>query len=191
MRLLLWMLLAFVLPSGELDTALEKVKDSRRRCGPTCVWLCLRQLGQSATLDEVITRSSVSDEGLSLNQILELCETFDARATALNVAHKDLATLPSPSILVTGNNQAVVFLGLNGAGRVTVFDPIVGMVQEFDASALVSAWTGETILFAPLGATSRQWWLVAGGTTAGTVFAALCAWVAARARQLRSRPETS
>ncbi len=168
-----------------LDDIQERIRQHRelvRLCGPLAAMRALSLLGHDMEPCDVVQRfQPVSEDGVPLQDVLELCREREPWTTARVVDRKDLDRLPLPCILLVNEGQHCLVLESIDADEssVTVWDPSDMRRKQLSCNLVRTMWAGETIIFDgwPLSSTSL---LLA---TAGMV-----ALVLKRAALLKHRP---
>ncbi len=131
-----------------LDLYVEGVAKSRKACGPTAAWYCLRRLGYDVRLKDVWQQAQFGPDGMSMADLLELFHSRGVAAQAMVSTPRRLETLPIPAILVIDQKHCIVYEGIEPDGQtVRYFEPSTGQMRRASRSAFYRQWSGEVIVF--------------------------------------------
>jgi hypothetical protein len=133
--------------SDQLDVLSARAKEAKKTCGPVAVWYRLQRGGMNLDLSQVLDQSQLTEEGISLRQLLELSRSFGLTGRVLKGDKSALENVPPLSILVITPAHCVVFEGLEKDGSARIFEPTAGEVMSVPVEELRSVWSGEAVVF--------------------------------------------
>lgn len=175
--------------SDDLGVLSDRVIQSRKACGPSAVWYCLRRFGRTVPVGEVWDRAGITADGVSLRTLLDLLGTYGVEARGLDIDPGRLETLPVPSMLVIDARHCVVYEGMEPDGQqVRYFDPAGGRPRSYPVDGFRKHWTGEAIVFDPLPLSNRAFARTAGLAALGMLLLAITGRSLGRRRARRPAP---
>lgn len=124
-----------------------------RNCGPNALYVLLRICGIDATLDDVMRRVPVNDEGANLADLADAAEQLGLRNRVVNVSERELYSLSPPFILhenVNGRGQAaghfLVVCRFDSDGNAGIIDGISDVYQIATPDRLTRSFSGYALV---------------------------------------------
>jgi ABC-type bacteriocin/lantibiotic exporter with double-glycine peptidase domain len=135
----------------DLDRYEAQVLKARQNCGPVSLWYCLRRFGKDVPVEQVLHQANLGDQGILLQDLLRLAESFGVPGEALRADKARLEDLSIPSIVLARNGvHCVVYDGRDPTGQqVLFFEPNEARVKSMPVEEFRKHWSGEVILFQP------------------------------------------
>jgi hypothetical protein len=112
-----------VMPSLPPDLRMEKAWQTGQKCGPVALFYLLRAHGHKVSLDEVLDRVAVTENGCSLADLQEAAVQFGMKTKVIKFVPEELSAVPKPFIIHW------LAPGLKGQGA-NHFDVIVREVNQ-------------------------------------------------------------
>lgn len=139
------------LSEKDLDRYEAQILNAKQSCGPVSLWYCLRRFGKDVPAEEVLRQANLNDQGISLQDLLRLAESFGLPGTVLQAKKARLEDLPMPSIVLARNGvHCVVYDGVDPTGQqVLFFEPSEARVKSMPVEEFRKHWNGEVIVFQP------------------------------------------
>lgn len=132
----------------DIERRLSEAQAHRKLCGPICLWYCLRQHGIDLPLSDVTQKAALTPYGMPFNDLVALSKRLGLAAHAVQFEPSEIASLPTPSIVVVNDSHCIVYLGQDrDVGTHMIFEPVTGVVGPEDDAVLRRAASGVAISF--------------------------------------------
>lgn len=95
-------------------------------CGLACIAVCLEELGSQTDLATLRKSFPVSQRGLNMREMVDICGCLDMSANAVRCEAERMRELTLPAILHWEFNHFVVLTGFIGRGKYRIVDPATG-----------------------------------------------------------------
>ena len=118
-------------------------------CGPRALLLVCRQLGVSASLDDLRRRAGTTEKGTSMAGLTKAVQSLGLKAEGIQVGREALPTIQMPAIAWVNEHHFIAVLNLNGAGEsgtATVHDPNTPNPETLSQERLLRLSTGYLLL---------------------------------------------
>lgn len=107
----------------------------KQECGMACLSMLLKYHNYNITLLELRNKYGVPKDGLSFQNMLDICREYNIDACAYRVEKENVLKLQKPCIIQWNNNTHFVLIYKIGKKYVRIMDPAVGelkiSIEEF------------------------------------------------------------